>query len=63
MYAEPTFGRWLRQRRRRLDLTQADLAERVGCSEITIRKIEADARTPSRQVAELLAACLEVPAA
>jgi predicted ATPase/DNA-binding XRE family transcriptional regulator len=63
MYAESTFGRWLRQRRRHLDLTQADLAERVGCSEITIRKIEADARTPSRQVAELLAACLEVPTA
>ncbi|HET9224427.1 MAG TPA: helix-turn-helix domain-containing protein, partial [Roseiflexaceae bacterium] len=61
MYGETTFGRWLRQRRRHLDLTQADLAERVGCSEITIRKIEADARTPSRQVAELLAACLEVP--
>jgi predicted ATPase/DNA-binding XRE family transcriptional regulator len=61
MYGESTFGRWLRQRRRHLDLTQADLAERVGCSEITIRKIEADARTPSRQVAELLAACLEVP--
>jgi predicted ATPase/DNA-binding XRE family transcriptional regulator len=63
MYAETTFGRWLRQRRRHLDLTQADLAERVGCSEITIRKIEADARTPSRQVAELLAACLNVPTA
>jgi predicted ATPase/DNA-binding XRE family transcriptional regulator len=63
MYGESTFGRWLRQRRRHLDLTQADLAERVGCSEITIRKIEADDRTPSRQVAELLAACLEVPTA
>jgi predicted ATPase/DNA-binding XRE family transcriptional regulator len=62
MIAKSTFGPWLRQRRRHLDLTQADLAQRVGCSEITIRKIEADERMPSRQVAELLAACLEVPA-
>lgn len=56
-----TFGRWLRQRRRLLDLTQADLAGPVGCSEITIRKIEADERIPSERVAGLLAAGLEVP--
>ena len=55
-----TFGQWLRRRRRRLDLTQAELARRAGCSEITIRKIEADERMPSRQVAALLAACLEL---
>ncbi len=61
MYGETTFGPWLRQRRRLLDLTQADLARRVGCSEITIRKFEADERTPSRQIAELLADCLELP--
>src|SRR5262245_21769166 len=60
---EASFGDWLRQRRRELDLTQADLAQQVGCSEITIRKIEADDRTPSRQVAERLATCLEVPPA
>ncbi|HWQ14382.1 MAG TPA: tetratricopeptide repeat protein [Roseiflexaceae bacterium] len=58
-----TFGSWLRDRRRTLDLTQADLARRVGCSEITIRKIEANERTPSRQIAELLATCLGVPGA
>ena len=61
MYGETTFGPWLRQRRRLLDLTQADLARRVGCSEITIRKFEADERTPSRQIAELLAEGLELP--
>lgn len=44
-----------------LDLTQSDLARQVGCSEITIRKIESGERTPSRQVAELLATCLSVP--
>jgi predicted ATPase/transcriptional regulator with XRE-family HTH domain len=63
MYGETTFGPWLRQRRRQLDLTQADLARQVNCSEITVRKLEADERTPSRQIAELLADCLEVPAA
>src|SRR4051812_6857459 len=63
MYGETTFGDWLRQRRRQFDLTQADLARQVNCSEITIRKIEADERTPSRQIAELLADSLEVPAA
>src|SRR5262245_39104221 len=63
MSLEASFGDWLRRRRRELDLTQADLAQQVGCSEITIRKIEADDRTPSRQVAERLANCLEVPAA
>ena len=41
-----SFGRWLRQRRKALDLTQADLADQVGCSVITIQKIEADARRP-----------------
>src|SRR5258706_11653163 len=61
MYGEATFGYWMRQRRRLLDLTQCDLARQVGCSEITIRKIEAGERTPSRQVAGLLATCLAVP--
>lgn len=56
-----SFGNWLRQRRRSLDLTQADLARQIGCSEITIRKIESDERTPSRQIAELLARFLGIP--
>ncbi len=58
-----TFGGWLRERRRMLDLTQAELARRVGCSEITIRKIEANDRIPSRQIAELLAGMLDIPSA
>src|SRR5437588_5296021 len=52
---------WLKQRRKELDLTQFDLAERLGCSEDTIQKIEAGGRRPSRQVAQLLAQCLEIP--
>jgi predicted ATPase/transcriptional regulator with XRE-family HTH domain/Tfp pilus assembly protein PilF len=55
MDVETSFGRWLRVRRRALDLTQDDLARRVGCSVVTIRKIEADERRPSRQIAERLA--------
>ncbi|HEX6292033.1 MAG TPA: tetratricopeptide repeat protein [Herpetosiphonaceae bacterium] len=57
-----SFGVWLRRRRKALDLTQAALAQRVGCAAITIRKIEADDLRPSREVAERLAVCLELPA-
>ncbi len=35
-----SFGAWLKQRRTTLDLTQWDLAERVGCSREAIQKIE-----------------------
>jgi transcriptional regulator with XRE-family HTH domain len=58
-----TFGKWVRARRRQLDLTQAGLGKRAGCSEAAIRKIEADERKPSRQLAELLAAALPVTVA
>ena len=51
MSQEPSFGRFVRQRRRELDLTQEELARRVGCAAITIRKIEADDARPSVQVA------------
>ena len=56
-----SFGIWLRLRRRGLDLTQTELAERVGCSESTIRKIEADMLRPSREMSQRLAQCLELP--
>jgi predicted ATPase/transcriptional regulator with XRE-family HTH domain len=55
-----SFGDWIRQRRRRLDLTQNDLAERVGCSIALVRKLEAETRRPSRQIAEILAEALEI---
>ncbi|MDQ4077260.1 MAG: helix-turn-helix domain-containing protein, partial [Chloroflexota bacterium] len=61
MDRESSFGRWLKQRRLLLDLTQEGLAERVGCSVETVSKIERDARRPSRQMAERLAEVLEVP--
>ena len=47
-----TFGAWLRTRRKQLDLTQAELGRRAGCSGAAIRKIEAGERKPSRQLAE-----------
>lgn len=59
---ETSFGTWVRRRRKALDLTQQDLAKRVGCSVSLIFKIEVDERRPSRQIAELLAEHLEIPA-
>src|SRR5436853_185647 len=59
---EASFGSWVRRRRKALDLTQEELAQRVGCALDTIRKIESGARRPSRQIAERLADQLNVPA-
>ena len=57
------FGEWLRQRRDGLGLTRKEFAKRVGCSVSTLRKIENDERRPSGQIAELMANCLDIPAA
>jgi adenylate cyclase len=54
------FGEWLRQRRRELDLTQQELAQRVGCTVSTIRKIEAGERRPSKELATLLVTHLDI---
>jgi predicted ATPase/transcriptional regulator with XRE-family HTH domain len=55
------FNRWLKQRRKELGLTQRDLAGYISCAEITILKIEAGERRPSRQIAEQLAAVFDIP--
>jgi predicted ATPase/transcriptional regulator with XRE-family HTH domain len=55
-----SFGVWLQRRRRALDLTQAELAERVGCALGTIRKLETDERRPSKQLAARLAEQLQL---
>jgi predicted ATPase/transcriptional regulator with XRE-family HTH domain len=57
-----SFGYWLRRRRKALDLTQAELAQRVSCSLDLIQKIETDVRRPSRQLAEKLADSLGLDA-
>jgi predicted ATPase/DNA-binding XRE family transcriptional regulator len=56
-----SFGYWVRRRRKAMDLTQEVLAQQVGCSVFTIRKIERDERRPSRQIADLLADHLAIP--
>jgi len=56
----PSFGAWLRRRRKALDLTQEALARRVGYSVSAIRKLEADEYRPSREIAEHLADALAI---
>ncbi len=40
MDAPYTFGEWVKRRRKALDLTQGELANRAGCSVSALRKIE-----------------------
>ncbi|MBK9603012.1 MAG: protein kinase [Anaerolineales bacterium] len=61
MNQDMSFGGFVRQRRREMDLTQEELARRVGCAAITLRKIEADDLRPSVQIAERLAMALAIP--
>lgn len=60
MEQEYSFGAWLRRRREALALTRDTLAAQVGCAAVTLRKIEADERRPSPEVAALLARRLEL---
>src|SRR5262249_60985087 len=55
-----SFGAWVRQRRRALDLTLEELAAQIGCAAVTIRHIETDERRPSKQLAARLADGLQV---
>ena len=61
MEEEFSIGYWIKRRRKALDMTQKDLANRVGCALITIAKIESDERRPSTEMAELLAEHLDIP--
>src|SRR5512143_1308474 len=63
MSEQRAFGDWLRLRRKALDLTRESLADRVGYSAATIRKIEAGERRPSAQIAEQFAAVFSIPPA
>src|SRR5215510_4487922 len=58
---QPSFGHWLRLKRKALDLTREDLAERVGYSAATIRKIEDEERRPSEGLIERLAEIFKIP--
>ena len=61
MTTQLSFGRWLKRRRGELGLSQQDLGEQINISPIMLRKIQADERRPSRQIALSLAAQLGVP--
>jgi predicted ATPase/transcriptional regulator with XRE-family HTH domain len=56
-----SFGEWIKQRREQLRLTQRELAATVYCSVSMIKKIEADERDPSPELAQLLAVALKIP--
>ena len=56
-----SFGQLVKARRRELGLTQDELAHRVGCAPVTLRKIEYDDLRPSVQIAERLAMALNIP--
>src|SRR5690242_7290092 len=60
MHSDPSFGVWLKERRKLLDLTQDALAEQAGCSTDMVRKIESGIARPSRQLAELLLTSLQI---
>jgi len=57
-----SFGTWLQQRRNQLRLTQKEVGASALCSVAMIRKIEADERQPSTELAYLLADALQIPA-
>ncbi|MCB0117856.1 MAG: helix-turn-helix domain-containing protein [Anaerolineales bacterium] len=59
--SELSFGEWLKRQRGALGLTQKQLANQVGCSEITLRKLEAEERRPSEQIVERLALIFNIP--
>jgi non-specific serine/threonine protein kinase len=54
------FGVWLKRQRRARDLTQEELASRIGCAPVTLHKIETGERRPSKQILERLAAILAI---
>jgi predicted ATPase/DNA-binding XRE family transcriptional regulator len=56
-----SFGAWLRQQRRALDLTQKAFAAQVGCAEITVRRMEAGEYKPSSELALVLFEKLGIP--
>lgn len=63
MNQRPSFGHIVKERRKALGLTQTELAGRVGCAPVTLRKIEYNALRPSTQMAEQLALALQIPEA
>lgn len=61
MIADTSFGQCLKAYRKARDLTQEELAELVGCASESIRKMEANRQRPSKYLAGLIAAQLDLP--
>jgi predicted ATPase/DNA-binding XRE family transcriptional regulator len=61
MTAKTSFGQWLKQRRKQLDITREELAQRIGCATNTLYKIESGERRASKQISALLAEHLNIP--
>jgi transcriptional regulator with XRE-family HTH domain len=59
--AGATFGSLVKRQRKTLDLTQEELADRLGSAVETVRKIENGTRRPSKHLAEQLADELHIP--
>jgi transcriptional regulator with XRE-family HTH domain len=59
--AKVPFHVWLKEQRRALDLTQKDLAQRIGCSVVTVKKWESGELRPSKDLAEILAGQFSIP--
>jgi len=57
-----SFGEWLKRRRKFLGLTQEQLALKLNCSTIMLRKTEAEERRPSAQIVEQLSEIFNIPA-
>jgi predicted ATPase/DNA-binding XRE family transcriptional regulator len=56
-----SFAHALKQHRKAHDLTQQELANEVGCSVVTIQRIEQGKLRPSRQIAQRLTVILSIP--
>ncbi|MEP7359350.1 MAG: helix-turn-helix domain-containing protein, partial [Anaerolineales bacterium] len=61
MTDQTAFGEYLRRRRGALELTREALARRAHCSASSLRRLEAGDLRPSRDLAQTLAAALEIP--
>ncbi len=53
-------GQAMREARRRLGLTQLDLAQRVGCTESLVTKIETGRARPEQSLKEAIARELNI---
>lgn len=56
-----SFGEWLKRQRKAAGLTQEQLARRIGCAAITLRKIESEERFPSASIVKRLSEILRIP--